>query len=91
VHLDDSTTTNGPLRVLPGTHTLGVLTDDHMRELARSIDAVDCVAASGSVVAMRPLTVHASSKAADDEPRRVLHFEYAASTRVGQNLVLAEA
>jgi len=27
VHLDDSTVSNGPLRVLPGTHRLGVLSD----------------------------------------------------------------
>ncbi len=27
LHLDDSTADNGPLRVLPGTHTLGVLTE----------------------------------------------------------------
>jgi ectoine hydroxylase-related dioxygenase (phytanoyl-CoA dioxygenase family) len=28
LHLDDSTSENGPLRVLPGTHTMGVLSDD---------------------------------------------------------------
>lgn len=28
IHLDDSTLENGPLRVLPGTHRLGLLTDD---------------------------------------------------------------
>src|SRR5437879_8193472 len=33
VHLDDSTERNGPLRVLPGTHTLGVLTDDAIERL----------------------------------------------------------
>ena len=27
VHLDDSTASNGPLRVSPGTHCKGVLTD----------------------------------------------------------------
>ena len=32
VHLDDSTSENGPLRVLPGTHTLGVLTDDEIHD-----------------------------------------------------------
>jgi ectoine hydroxylase-related dioxygenase (phytanoyl-CoA dioxygenase family) len=34
VHLDDSTEENGPLRVLPGTHTFGVLTDARVHELA---------------------------------------------------------
>jgi hypothetical protein len=91
VHLDDSTLTNGPLRVLPGTHGMGVLTDDRMQELAGGISPVSCIPASGGVVAMRPLTVHASSKATGDQPRRVLHIEYAASTQVGGNLDLAEA
>jgi ectoine hydroxylase-related dioxygenase (phytanoyl-CoA dioxygenase family) len=30
VHLDDSTEHNGPLRVLPGTHTRGVLSDEEI-------------------------------------------------------------
>lgn len=89
VHLDDSTVTNGPLRVLPGTHQMGVLTDAAIERLAREITAVDCVAGSGSVVAMRPLIVHASSKARDDRPRRVLHVEYAAAVRLAGGIELA--
>ena len=42
VHLDDSTAENGPLRVLPGTHTLGVLTDEAIHELSTQIAAVEC-------------------------------------------------
>ena len=34
VNLDGSTAENGPLRVLPGTHTLGVLSDDSIHELS---------------------------------------------------------
>jgi ectoine hydroxylase-related dioxygenase (phytanoyl-CoA dioxygenase family) len=30
IHLDDSILENGPLRVLPGTHTKGVLSDDRL-------------------------------------------------------------
>jgi hypothetical protein len=37
VHLDDSTALNGPLRVLPGTHRLGLLDDDRIHELATKI------------------------------------------------------
>src|SRR5262249_1312609 len=32
VHLDDSTSENGPLRILPGTHALGVLSDDSIQQ-----------------------------------------------------------
>ena len=89
VHLDDSTPVNGPLRVLPGTHTRGVLTLDEIRELADVVSPVVCLASAGGVVAMRPLVVHASSKASDDQPRRVLHIEYAASVHLGAGIELA--
>src|SRR6266481_7442370 len=62
VHLDDSTAENGPLRVLPETHTLGVLTDEELHILSTQVAAVDCVVPQCSVLAMRPLIVHASSK-----------------------------
>jgi ectoine hydroxylase-related dioxygenase (phytanoyl-CoA dioxygenase family) len=86
--LDDSTPDNGPLRVLPGTHRRGVLTDDEIAELSRELDAEDCCVRAGGVVIMRPLTVHASSKAVSDQPRRVLHIEYANSLDLGSGLRL---
>jgi len=91
VHLDDSTAVNGPLRVLPGTHRLGVLSDERLHELAASIAASDCTVPRGGIVAMRPLLVHSSSKAASTEPRRVVHIEYAASLALGSQLELCVA
>lgn len=88
VHLDDSGTENGPLRVLPETHTLGVLNDDRIHELAEKIRAVDCLAPKGGVLAMRPLLIHASSKSRSEVPRRVLHIEYAASDAIADPLQL---
>jgi len=79
LHLDDSTSDNGPLRVLPGTHAHGVLCHDEIREMAAAIPAVECTVAAGSLVVMRPLIIHASSKSRSDQPRRVIHIEYAAS------------
>jgi hypothetical protein len=89
VHLDDSTLENGPLRVLPGTHDRGVLSDAEIEQLAREIEAVACIARAGGVVAMRPLIVHASSKSADANPRRVLHIEYAAALTLAPSVELA--
>jgi ectoine hydroxylase-related dioxygenase (phytanoyl-CoA dioxygenase family) len=76
LHLDDSTAENGPLRVLPGTHTRGVLSDDAIHDLASTVVPVDCPVLRGGVLAMRPLLVHASSKSQSPKPRRVLHVEY---------------
>jgi ectoine hydroxylase-related dioxygenase (phytanoyl-CoA dioxygenase family) len=91
VHLDDSTAANGPLRVLPGTHTLGVLTDKTLHELSTQITPVDCLTPRGGVLAMRPLIVHASSKSQGENPRRVLHIEYAASPVIADGFALAIA
>jgi ectoine hydroxylase-related dioxygenase (phytanoyl-CoA dioxygenase family) len=79
LHLDDSTEENGPLRVLPGTHRLGVLSDVEIHDAAQRIEPVVCTVDRGGVIIMRPLVVHASSKVTAPAPRRVLHFEYAAS------------
>jgi ectoine hydroxylase-related dioxygenase (phytanoyl-CoA dioxygenase family) len=91
VHLDDSTLENGPLRVLRRTHTLGVLSDAALRDLSTRIAAVDCLLPRGAVLAIRPLTVHASSKSQSEAPRRVLHIEYAASRLIADGLELAIA
>ena len=91
LHIDDSGPDNGPLRVLPGTHTRGVMSDGEVAQLARGVQFVDCVSPAGGVVAMRPLLVHASSKAETDQRRRVLHIEYTDSLDMGAGLQLAIA
>jgi ectoine hydroxylase-related dioxygenase (phytanoyl-CoA dioxygenase family) len=91
IHLDDSKRENGPLRVLPGTHTRGVLTDQEIAELTSRIDAEDCIVGRGGVVCMRPLVVHSSSKSVSNAPRRVLHLEYAQSLQLGGGLQLQVA
>jgi ectoine hydroxylase-related dioxygenase (phytanoyl-CoA dioxygenase family) len=88
LHLDNSRADNGPLRVLPGTHTLGLLKESHIARLTTEVPAVDCTVPAGGVVVMRPLIVHASSKAESDLPRRVLHIEYARSVDLGDGLKL---
>jgi ectoine hydroxylase-related dioxygenase (phytanoyl-CoA dioxygenase family) len=92
VHLDASTADNGPLRVILQTHH-SLLTDSEvdLRSAALGASAVECLSPRGGVVAMRPLTIHASSKIVNDLPRRVLHIEFAPSWtfRAGIELGLA--
>lgn len=76
LHLDDSTAANGPLRVIPGSHNLGVLSDAEIAALVGRERSHECTVARGGVVVMRPLVVHASSKSAGPARRRVLHIEY---------------
>lgn len=91
VHLDDSSAENGPLRVLPATHTHGVLSDQQVSGYAQQVAAVECRVAAGGIVVMRPLLIHASSKIAAPMPRRVLHIEYATTLEPQQGLHLRVA
>ena len=91
VHLDASTTENGPLRVIPGSHADGVLSDEDVFAVARHQTPVDCIVPRGGVLAMRPLLIHSSSKSKADLPRRVLHIEYADSLDLSDGIRLAVA
>ena len=91
ISLDASTGDNGPLRVIPGSHQAGVLSDDEILDLARTRENVEALVPRGGVLAMRPLLVHSSSKARGAEPRRVLHIEYADTLDLEPGLRLAIA
>jgi len=77
LHLDDCDARNGPLRVLPGSHTVGRLNaGDIARRREQTPEAV-CPVPAGGALLMRPLLLHASSDAQDPRHRRVIHLEYA--------------
>jgi len=75
LHLDPCGPEDGPLVVVPGSHRQGVV--DPAAASAMRAREVECVADSGSVVLMRPLTLHRSSKPSGSSARRVLHFLFA--------------
>ena len=79
LHLDVCTELSGPLRVLPGTHNRGILSEAEVERCLLTTDPVDCLVGAGGVLAMRPLIVHSSARLRSDAPRRVLHIEYARS------------
>lgn len=76
LHLDECDETNGPLRVILGSHRHGIIpTDDVPAHLLRQEDFT-CLADEGEALLMRPLLLHASSQATAPKHRRVLHFVY---------------
>ncbi len=89
VHLDASDADNGPLRVIPGSHLAGVLSDQTVLEFVTTNDPVECCVPLGGVIAMRPLIVHSSSKVRSAKSRRVLHIEYADSLDLADGVRLA--
>jgi len=77
VHLDQCDVGVGCLRVIPGSHGLGRLSDDAIVALRRTRASVDCPVSRGGVLLMRPLVLHSSSRAVDPGHRRVVHLEFA--------------
>lgn len=76
VHLDPCLEEDGPLQFVPGTHTLGRLVAGQARTLKQAGPLVTCAVERGGVLMMRPLALHASSKATGTSRRRVLHFVF---------------
>lgn len=81
VDLDGSRSANGGLRVLPGTHRDGVLSRDAVAAHAAERAPVAPDVPAGGALVLRPLLLHASSRAADaggvGSHRRVVHLEFA--------------
>lgn len=92
IQLDSSTRSNGPLRVIPGSHRKRLRNDAEFRKWTESGPHVECTVGKGGVIAMSPLVVHASSKCVNNrESRRVLHIEYAPSLKIKPGVFLAVA
>lgn len=78
LHLDACGAENGPVRVIPGSHRLGRLSDAEIEAAARDGVPIDCLSPTGGLLLMRPLIVHSSAPATSPSHRRVLHVEFAA-------------
>ncbi|AKJ30822.1 phytanoyl-CoA dioxygenase family protein [Caldimonas brevitalea] len=74
LHLDACGEPDGPLMVVPGTHTVGRIESEDAADIRRRAPMTPCLAAAGDALVMRPLLLHASSKASGTSLRRVLHF-----------------
>lgn len=77
LHLDACPADAGALRVVPGSHRDGRLSPAWIAAMAKRAREVVCVADAGELLLMRPLLLHASSKADRPNGRRVLHFLFA--------------
>jgi hypothetical protein len=76
VHIDSCPVQCGPLRVVPGSHRLGSLTARGAEDIRARVGEVAIPAARGDALVMKPLILHASSKASSAARRRVLHFVF---------------
>jgi hypothetical protein len=76
LHLDDCDERNGALRIVSGSHRLGRLSSAAALAERQRTGESSVAVARGGVMLMRPLLLHASSKASGDSHRRVLHFVF---------------
>ncbi|WP_020407475.1 phytanoyl-CoA dioxygenase family protein [Hahella ganghwensis] len=76
IHLDPADESTGCLKVIPGSHRLGVLTQHEIDIQRQQCQPVTCHASAGSILVMRPHLLHASSKASHPSSRKVIHVEY---------------
>lgn len=76
VHLDPCTEVDGPLHVVSGSHAHGIINAHAAVAMKSANGTTACVAVPGDAIIMRPLLLHASSKATGTSLRRVLHFLY---------------
>jgi ectoine hydroxylase-related dioxygenase (phytanoyl-CoA dioxygenase family) len=83
LHLDDADESNGALRVVPGSHQVGLIHEDQIDSWVQRHPPVTCLVPRRGAVLMRPLLLHASSKATRPAHRRVLHLEFAAASLPG--------
>jgi len=83
LHLDNCDESNGALRVVPGSHRFGRLTAAQAKQV-RSAQGEVCVRVPrGGIMVMKPLLLHASSKALINQRRRVLHFVFGPASLPG--------
>lgn len=91
IQLDPCVHHDGHLRVIPRSHLKGVLSDSEIQLITRYETPIECRVPQGGVLVMKPLIIHASSKSRSDNPRRVLHIEYAPTSGISESIRLAIA
>lgn len=74
IHLDETDSSNGALRVVPGSHRKGILLP-HQLDWEKE-ESVTCDVAAGGVMLMKPLLLHSSARSNGNHRRRVIHIEF---------------
>jgi hypothetical protein len=76
LHIDACALADGALRVVPGSHTSGRLSAADAVKARERFGEMACEVAQAGALVLKPLLLHASSKASGSSRRRVLHFVF---------------
>jgi ectoine hydroxylase-related dioxygenase (phytanoyl-CoA dioxygenase family) len=83
VHIDPVPAGNAPLLVAPGSHKLGRVAEDDVREVVLRCGSVACLADPGDIWLYATPILHASEAATAPTHRRVLQVDFAAGRLPG--------
>lgn len=78
IFLDSANEKNGGLWVLPGSHSMGRIKQDQIKEIIKAGKKEVCLKGKrGTAYLFSPLILHRSEKSVNEQPRRVLQIEMA--------------
>ncbi|WP_271585455.1 phytanoyl-CoA dioxygenase family protein [Bradyrhizobium sp. CCBAU 45389] len=83
VHIDPVPVSNAPLLIAPGSHKLGRIPEDEVRNVVRRSGTVACLADAGDIWLYATPILHASDAATAPMHRRVLQVDFAVSKLPG--------
>lgn len=75
IHFEDSNDQNGALKIFPGSHNKK-LSPSEIELITQSSIPLTCEVAMSGIHIMKPLLLHASSKATSQKHQKVLHLEF---------------
>jgi len=85
LHLDDTPSSNGALRVVPKSHLQGVIPLSDLNEYSKE-NSITCECLAGDILLMKPLILHSSLKSKEPTRRRVVHIEFAKNGDLASSL-----
>jgi ectoine hydroxylase-related dioxygenase (phytanoyl-CoA dioxygenase family) len=74
IHLDDTDSGNGALKVIPGSNLKNIYRPENI-DWQTEVETT-CQVNAGGVMIMRPLLMHSSNRATTNKKRRVIHIEF---------------
>ncbi|MDX1959864.1 MAG: phytanoyl-CoA dioxygenase family protein [Leptospiraceae bacterium] len=74
IHLDDTDSENGALKVIPKSHSKEIYKHNHSDW--ETENEVVCEVSKGGIMIMKPLLLHSSSRTTNNKKRRVIHIEF---------------
>ena len=73
IHLDETNSENGALKVIENSHSKGIYRPENINW--ENEKEVTCNVPKGGVMLMKPLLLHSSGRTTNNEKRRVIHIE----------------